>query len=89
MSIGVGLLVPFIMSADISSAWFLTKEEKEMLLTVHDSAGKNLEMETKLTRKEVLSFFKSGFGMLFLPASFFNGCIVFGMSYFLPTVVAT
>lgn len=89
MAIGVGLLAPFIMSADVSSAWFLSKEEKEMILAVHESSGKNSEMVSHLTKAEVLSFFKSFFGMAFLPAFFCNGCILFGMSYFLPTVVAT
>jgi hypothetical protein len=77
------------MSADVSSAWFLSKEEKEMILTVHEAGGKNIEMEGHLTKTEVYSFFKSFFGMAFLPAFFCNGCILFGMSYFLPTVVST
>lgn len=89
MAVGVGLIAPFIMSADVASAWFLSKEEKEMILAVHEASGKNSEMKTNLTKGEVFSFFKSFFGMAFLPAFFCNGCILFGMSYFLPTVVAT
>lgn len=88
-AVGVGLIAPFVMSANVQSAWFLSKEEKEIILTVHEASGKNSEMKTHLTKKEVYSFFKSFFGMAFLPAFFANGCILFGMSYFLPTVVAT
>lgn len=88
-AVGVGLVAPFIMSADVKRAWFLSAEEKECILTVHEAIGKNAEMKTSLSKKEVLSFFKSFFGVAFLPAFFCNGCILFGMSYFLPTVVAT
>lgn len=85
-AVGVGLIAPFVMSADIKSAWFLSAEEKEMLLTVHEASGKNVEMKGHLTKKEVYSTFKSPFVLAFLPAFFMNGCILFGMSYFLPTV---
>lgn len=60
-----------------------------MLLTVHEAAGKNTEYAAHLTKKEVLSTFKSPFVLLFVPAFFANGTILFGMSYFLPTVVRT
>lgn len=88
-AIGVGLVAPFIMSANVSTAWFLTAREKEIILTIHEASGKNAEIKSKFNKKEVLSFFKSPFGLALLPAFMTNGCILFGMSYFLPTVVAT
>lgn len=53
------------MSANVSSAWFLSKEEKEMILTVHEAGGKNIEMEGHLTQdrsfKLLQEFLRNGF----------------------------
>ncbi|KAK9896849.1 MFS general substrate transporter [Cystobasidium minutum MCA 4210] len=88
-AIGVGLVAPFIMSANVSTAWFLSAKEKEMILTIHEASGKNAEIKSKFSKKEVFSFLKAPMGLGLLPAFLTNGCILFGMSYFLPTVIAT
>lgn len=83
------MVAPFIMSANVSTAWFLSAKEKEMILTIHEASGKNAEIKSKFSKKEVFSFLKAPMGLGLLPAFLTNGCILFGMSYFLPTVIAT
>lgn len=60
-----------------------------MFKIIHDASGKNIEIKSHLTKKEVFGFFKCIPGLALMVAFMTNGIILFGFSYFLPTVVAT
>lgn len=81
------MLVPLILRPNIESAWWLNPKEKRALRIAIAHSGRDKEDHGFFSWTEVFSAFQSPFAMLLLLPSFSVGVILFGFSYFLPTVV--
>jgi len=85
----IGTATFFWLPKDISSAKFLTEDEKAAALAVlhEDMALDNVEEEFRLS--SVWSTLRAPHVLILGSNGFFGGYLVFGLAYFMPTVVGS
>ncbi|KZW00973.1 MFS general substrate transporter [Exidia glandulosa HHB12029] len=88
MTVVIGVLIAFILPATVSSARYLTPDEKVAVANALAlSHGPTDATAKKFDSRQVLETLKSPYLWLISPLFFFNGTRLFGLAVFAPSIV--